>query len=444
MLGCLWGEYMSLVCEYKKNQKAVREAGFTLIEVAIALVVIGVLAVPFIQQYNLYKIDKITSESRGNLYVVKAALQKYALNYGRYPTPSAKNIVSGDIGYGEETTLTFGALPLCATDNTGVCRTTAVDNTAVLIGTVPFSTIGLPEQYTLDGYKRRFTYAITKSLTETTSFTDNGGKITLLDRTGGAHTNTNIPGNVQFVVVSHGLNGKGAYTSGGVRPFACTGLGNDIQNCNDDDTFNSNFDLVGNPPEYKRLEFSIAGANQYDDYIEFATSTTSDIWTKNANAASQDIYNRSSNDKVRIGSWGGGLLAGETFPKAKVDVAGDSTSAGNVKANRILTSRLCTFAEDAGVESYVGCVPGGGTGFPEQGVFTPSIIGGDVDPGNTKAETAGNGINCGDKALKGIREANEICSNYIPPGTFGVDASSCVTGTGGIKFVGGVLYCGNL
>lgn len=425
---------MSLVCEYKKNQKSGQESGFSLIEVAIAMVVISVLAVPFIQQYNLYKAQKITDESRGNLYVVKSALQKYALNYGRYPIPSDGNKGSGAVGYGEETTT---AVVACTVNSSTVCRTTtgSLGGVNVLIGTVPFSTIGLPEEYTLDGYKRRFTYAVTESLTSDTTFQDNKGSIRLNDNTTGFHSDTT--NNLQFIVVSHGLNGKGAFTTGGVRPYACTGAGTDVQNCNNDAIFNSNYNDIGTPPEYKRLEFGVTGATYYDDYVEFATSTSSDIWTMNAKATNQDIYNRSKADKVRIGTWDAGPLLTvppKENPDAKVDVA------GNVKANELWTSRLCTFAENAtGAASYIGCEDEG-SGTPQYKVFTPSIIGGDVDPHDTKPENQGFGINCGEKALKGIQNADEVCSNYTTP-VFTVDAS-CVTGTGGIKFVGGVLYCG--
>lgn len=438
---------MFLKQQSNKSFAARSEGGFSLMEVAIALAVIGVLAAPFINQYNIYQENKIRTESKDNLSVVRSALQKYAVNNGRYPLPSDKNMVTGVPGYGEESITPITA---CTLNSATICRTTtgSLGSAPVLVGTVPFAAIGISEQYTFDGYKRKFTYAVTQALTVQGTFTDNGGVIRLLDNdnTDGDHLGTT--NNLQFIIVSHGPNGKGSSTIDGAMPFPCTntGAGNDEENCNNDAVFNSNYAWVGPPGNqiYSRLEFGVDGATYFDDYVEYATSTTSDIWTLNANAVNADVYKRSTNGNIRIGSWGTtGLITGSTrAPDARVDVAGEPTSPGHVRAQKLLTNRLCTVTENAGGAPYIGCVAPAASGNPKGKVFAPSIIQGTP----SASQTTGDGISCsgitGTIAMTGIRNADELCGyNYIPPATITVDAS-CSGIASGQKIIGGVLYCG--
>ena len=435
----------------KNHKSRCAELGFSLIELSITLVIIGVLATPLIQQYNLYKIDKITKESRENLTVVRAALQKFAVNNGRYPLPSDKNKVTNTAGYGEESTTPLVA---CTPTSSTICRTTvgSLGSAGVLIGAVPFSAIGIPEQYTFDGYKRKFTYAVTQSLTAIGTFSDSGGVIRLIDNAAANHDGTT--NNIQFVLVSHGPNGKGAPTINGTIAAPCTGIGADLINCDNDAIFNSNYAWVGpaGDQEYRRLEFgTLNNATYFDDYVEYATSTTSDIWTMNANAVNADIYRRNPSANVKIGEWGttGAIteiivspgppvITSPRAPTAKVDVAGNTAKPGNVKAQRLLTNRLCTFTENAGATAYVGCVATT-TGSPPGKAFAPSIIGGTP----TGANMTGSGIDCGTgTAMTGIKNADETCNyNYIPPATLAID-SSCDGTKGGQKIIGGKLYCG--
>ncbi len=149
--------------------------GFSLIEVAIGLLIIGIIIGPMINEWGVYKKQQEYAVSTGNIATIKTALQKYVLNTGTYPAPADPGLASSNANYGKETSLTLAALLLvaCAPDKTVVCKATGYRNTdgtggndPVLIGDLPFATIGLPKNYAVDGYGRKFTYAVSGNLTD--------------------------------------------------------------------------------------------------------------------------------------------------------------------------------------------------------------------------------------------------------------------------------------
>lgn len=387
--------------------------GFTLLEVAIGLIILGLLTTPAIHLYRLYVIDKTRQQSDGHLIVIQSALQKFAIRNGRYPVPAAFNLGPGDTGFGREYT---GTINNCTIGMDTVCRTTGhrnmvppAGNDPVLVGTVPFAALGLPLRYARDGYLRKFTYAVTESLTATASFADGNGVIRILDRTGASAPD--VADNAHYALVAHGADGKGAFNLNGTLNAPCTAaLGADTINCSNSATFNTNFEYVGVAPDinYRRQEYTPAGALHYDDYVRYTTTTTRDTWTQTANLP--DIYSRNSGN-VRIGP-------GVGLPTIKVQVM------GNVRANQLNTTRLC---------AYAGCdTPGSVTGlfapaWPPN-VFLPEILGGYPNPNN--AGKAGGGINCGDKGMTGIANSSEICGfNSFSTGfTLGPTCAACASG----------------
>lgn len=372
-----------------KNTKA----GFTLIEITIGLAVLGLLMLPLIYFYNLHQTRERIAQSDGHLITIQSALQKFAIRNGRYPIPAAYGLGPGAANYGQEH---GGAIAACTAGMNTVCRTAGfrdllppAGNDPVLIGAVPFAALGLPQKISIDGYGRKITYAISETMTLTASFQDDRGVIKVVDRSGGNTSGTN--NNAHYVVLSHGKDGKGAFTLDGVLVQACTPAGQDLANCNNDGSFNNNYDFL---PEYVRYAVDPAGAQHFDDYTRFATTTTGDTWTKTANAP--DIYNRNTGN-IRMGPGG--------TPSARVEVM------GNIKSDALNTTRLCL---------YGGCdTPGSITGLAAPAhpprVFKPEILGG--TPNTANAAKAGGGISCGDKAMTGIGKSDEECNyNKFPPG----------------------------
>lgn len=372
--------------------------GFTVLEIAIGLLVLGLLATPAIQLYRLAVVERTLKQSDGHLIIIQSALQKFALRNGRYPVPAAFNLGPGVADFGREYT---GAINACAMGMDTVCRAIGerdvilpAGNDPVLIGSVPFAALGLPLRYARDGYAHKFTYAVTESMIAAASFVDDQGAVRVVDR-----ANTDTPGtaaNAHYALVAHGKDGKGAFNLTGTLSTPCTAAGTDTNNCNNDAIFNNNFDYMGTAPfiEYKRYEATAAGAQHYDDYVRFSTTTTGDTWTQTANAP--DIYSR-NNGNIRIGPG--------PAPTAKIEVM------GNLRATRLRTTQLCV---------YGGCDAAGpvaGLAVPAWPplVFKPDIIGG--TPNTANANRPGGGISCGDMGLTGIGLSDEECAyNRFPVG----------------------------
>ena len=423
---------MSFVVNHKKAKKTDR--GFTLIEVAIGLAILGILTIPVVQGYKLYLAEKIITESSSRLSTIQSALQKYAIMYGHYPIPAERNLGMGDAGFGTAYT---GVIPTCSTGIEPICRTIIGSRDAsippdgvadpVLIGDVPFATLGLPQKFISDGYKNKFTYAITESLVTSATFGDSLGAIKLLDRNSadGDDDDRFIPGSdAHYVIISHGKNRKGAFTMNGVLAAPCNGTGIDLENCDGDAIFTSNKDDIGAPGNsvYERFSSEVAGSGYYDDYIAASRTTNSGIWVRTANTA--NIFNTESK-RIRIGTGG--------TPTALVEVMD-----GNVLATDALhVTRICAFSgcDNAGLNDFNVEDPALYVDPPSR-VFDPAVFGG--TPLSTHINRPGGGINCGDQGVSGIRYTDENCSNLapIPPPSMG----SCAVGATGVD-ASGTLIC---
>ncbi|MDB5492028.1 MAG: hypothetical protein JWO78_1877, partial [Micavibrio sp.] len=175
---------------FRDSSGHAREKGFTLIEIAIGMIIIGLLAVPYLQTYQAWKLKTITKETSDNASAVQSALAKYATRYGHYPLPANPSLASGAAGDGVE--VAVGGVGTCSLASTGVCRSTttwtgAHGQTTVLIGTVPYATLGLPLKNTYDGYKNRFKYAVTELMTKappTYTFSNDDGILQVVDKDG--------------------------------------------------------------------------------------------------------------------------------------------------------------------------------------------------------------------------------------------------------------------
>ena len=211
-----------------RNRDRPSSAGFTLIELGVVLFILtlllGTLLVPLATQVDRSNINA----TQKSLDEIKEALIGFALANGRLPCPADPTIATG-------------------LANAGVERATCTG--ANVNGVLPWTTLGVNET---DAWGRRYTYRVTPSFADAipaNTFTPPGGcaptppptqssfalcsqgDITVTD--GSSNIATQIPA----VVVSHGKNGYGAYTSSGTQ-LSTTGAGTDeLENTDTDATF---------------------------------------------------------------------------------------------------------------------------------------------------------------------------------------------------------------
>lgn len=274
-----------------------KNAGFTLIEVSLALIFLSILAVPMILQYNLYIKELKKSNTTGALTNINSALQIYVPNNAGYPLPASLAAAPGDGAYGMPgATLTptgCGGGWLAAE---GYCTTGGAN--PVLIGGVPFAALGINEDDALDYWGNKIIYAVTASRTDLsttydpTDTGDTAGGITV-QAYDGTRTVTTVDTDTDVFLLSSGPTGRGGYTRDGqaVGVACVTGTPEtEDENCDFDATFflpeNPNVDAV-NPGDAPNIglqkELSTAwndvdGNDFFDDYTRYIDELPVQNW----------------------------------------------------------------------------------------------------------------------------------------------------------------------
>lgn len=480
-----------------------KEAGFSLIEVAIALAVLSILIIPLMRMYTLEVKEQRIEQDKYSVSTASTALIKYALLHGRYPAP-ATALAQGNANFGKEAVepaLGWADCQNAATPATTVCKTTTntLGGAGVLIGVLPFVEINVPYTSVLDANGNALTYAVTESLTKTASYNEDGGAVNItsltIDPITKAFLDTNLypvgSPHAQFVVVNHGPDARGSKSQAGALVNACGTNANstDFENCNRDGVFRTNT----LPNSTENVPFEAAGALHFDDYVAETDSTASGIWSYLPDTASTDLSIR---DRM-----GGNVATGNCdgrypcIPVSRLDVYGDgSVAAPVVRATKINTKRICgrgNSGADAPGSGSFGCIsdysklrndkPSGTDNLVTTCVtsaggvvtctaamnvwndsslppwFTPNLVMG-TPPVLTNASTywlntsehgefhRGNGIRCIDgAAMGGIFNYDEACNN-VASRPVNIDAasatrlSSCGTGT----YARGILASGQI
>jgi type II secretory pathway pseudopilin PulG len=206
-----------------------RAAGFTLVEIAIGLVImallLGMLMVPLGTQFDQSRY----AEAQKHLDIAREAVIGFALATGRLPCP---------------------AQPAKAT-NSLVPPLAGTEDCTLALGVLPWAALGIPET---DAWDRRLTYRVTAAFADApgagtlSSFllTDNG---TMTINNGTADIATQVPA----VIVSHGKNGFGAFLSSGTQVAGAAG--NEAENTDNNVLFISRT----NAPDFDDLVTWVSG-----------------------------------------------------------------------------------------------------------------------------------------------------------------------------------------
>jgi prepilin-type N-terminal cleavage/methylation domain-containing protein len=257
--------------------------GFTLTELAIVLIIFGFVSSVVFLALQKYMKHGTLNTTRENMDISQGALLEFQAKQGRYPCPADPEVPSTDIDYGRE--------------DCGLPRVNGEDIDGdgvpeqVMIGSLPFAEMLEPangngvvdapfsQNTTLDGWSHKLTYAVTVTLTDENTFNDREGAIDVVDE-----YDRSVLANNDFVhlaVVSHGEDGRGAYTLDGEQIDTC-GAGvslppspdpdnpalanNELENCDNDGVFMSGL--------RNDLDHSYN-----DDYVKFLMSQVSSHWT---------------------------------------------------------------------------------------------------------------------------------------------------------------------
>lgn len=240
-----------------------QSAGFTLIELTIAFVIISILMAGGMKILSAQVNISRQSETKSRMEAIRTALMAFILRNNRLPCPAVPGLIAGDAGYGLEAVAvaggtctdvpSFGALP-----------------SIVSTGVIPWVSLGLSEDFSTDGHYNRFTYQVASKATDPAPHSASGMRGYIAIHSAGPGTPGAAPAGNQLndcsagaafnpcaavaVIVSHGRNGLGAYTTGGTVISAAGASADELANTDGDARF-------------VRREYSDAAGNVFDDSV---------------------------------------------------------------------------------------------------------------------------------------------------------------------------------
>lgn len=320
-----------------------RQGGFTLIELSIVLVIVGFFMVGLIKAYELYQIDKIESEQDSKMDIMRRALSSYIQDEKcidsngnekpetwcrdngrehlanesiggedavRYPCPADPDLAPDKSGYATEAR-SGGS---CETDN--LVEITDSGSTVAFKGAFPARTVGLSPEKMVDPYGNKYSYVVSKDMTQTDALnkTSSEGNLEISTESGDTHK-------ARFGLFSHGQNGEGAYTRAGHQ------IG--VNNTNSTDAENADTD---NDFAMRQGQFRAEGDTYYDD--SFAASLVDekdDEWWHTMDDAGQDLTHRNPGNLILSQKAGSRVGIGTNSPSSKLNIADGSVHMNNGK-----------------------------------------------------------------------------------------------------------------
>jgi type II secretory pathway pseudopilin PulG len=350
-------------------------AGFTLVEMCLVLIIVGLFIAGWVGYYKMYMKQRDMNTARDNTRLLASDISYFRVIQDRYPCPARMDLPRTDFRFGHsfantctQTDIENGACdpqdaicnptvipgldPTALTPASpwqcagGIClvlgtRDVTGDgvNDPVLIGAYPVRDMALQtqrrsltsprgigdeagrntalgyEQDSMDPWGGQYRYAVTLSLVRSDTFRFYQGTIAVRDEFGQPTAGINNDGH--FVILSHGPNQRGAFlVQTGTQPSPC-GLDTDAadnENCDMDGVFTQGlFNYEADTPAF------------FDDVIRIGGSETTLIWDRIPDAAGVPTENLRN---LNTGNIGVGMIA-ETqatgtlrTPTQKLDVSG--------------------------------------------------------------------------------------------------------------------------
>jgi type II secretory pathway pseudopilin PulG len=234
------------------------EDGFSLIEICIGIIIVGLLTAAFARFADVSLQQKREQDLKIGLDELRDALADYEKNpqHPYLPCPAPLTAQNSSNAFGRSVTCDG------ANHNDGTFVATGRARLKIRIGAVPIRDLGISSDMMLDPWYRRITYAVTEQNT-TAAGAASEGAITVND---GFRNSETVPaGIVPYVVFSAGPDGAGAYSTEGKLFAACDNGSKDGQNCAHGGTF---IDADRSDP---------VGAQHYDDRLIYGAQSSAGI-----------------------------------------------------------------------------------------------------------------------------------------------------------------------
>lgn len=230
--------------------------GFSLIEMAICLVLVGAMSVFYVQVAAGRQNLQCEGDTPGQLQKLQLSLAEYASAHGRFPRPAAQGVGPNAGDYGSEVA---GVDSSILTAGSGANR--------VLIGVVPHNSLQLPSDMAQDCWGNKITYAVSEIYTSTASYADPHLQGVITVNRGTLASPQPLSTTVGYVLVSHGAEALGAVpASYSGPPRSCNGAQSDpgVTRIDKENCDNANATYYASSVNGGTID-----ADFFDDYIVF-------------------------------------------------------------------------------------------------------------------------------------------------------------------------------
>lgn len=200
-----------------------RQTAYSLLEMSIVMVVVALISTSLFSSYAAQRKISQFNETQKKLDAIKETLIGFAQTYGRLPCPAVPNLPENQILAGIEDRV----------DTNAPCSRN--------YGALPWASLGISGT---DTWGRRYTYFVSAKFSApspapgTSSFSlatgsgnDTAGTANIKSSSNGSTIAADLPA----VIVSHGPNGFGAFTTTGQQIVGA--VGDELENANNTQTF---------------------------------------------------------------------------------------------------------------------------------------------------------------------------------------------------------------
>jgi len=387
-----------------------KNKGFTLIEMAIFLTVVSMFVSSSLSTYQTYRMKEAIGQGKYRSGLIASKLGAFVGHNSRLPCPADPTLPPSDSEAGLEQCI-YNTGFVVGTCDGAVCNIPggrdlstdpdfAVNN--LLIGTVPYLTLGITRKDSMDGWGGMFTYAVGEELTIATVGSPPAGSGFSMARgvidqqardsvtsiiTSTVASNTLLPNSFMVAVISHGKNNRGAYNYAGTLIAPCIDPNNvgsmDEENCDGD------FSFISTDAGTEIYSLRTDSTDFFDDRFSFFNVI---------NDADKWAYTSGSTMTNKLG---GNVGIGINQPEEALHIV------GQIKVDNYQSNKICN-------NDGSNC-------------FNPDIIG-------------GTGIDCVGGLMTGVRNGNTICLEVV--GTANITTATCPFGEF-MKTIdaGGIIVC---
>lgn len=218
------------------------QEGFSLIELSIVMIVIGIVMVGVMDLQRLHLANKTYADTRANIADINRAISVYVSRNSRLPCPASLNAKRSEEPYGVapdcKELLSFNSVD---TDKTHLI-VNGRDDEKIIIGRIPFRELNIAENTSKDGWRKDLFYAVSANLTDMEKYDQFKGVIDVVDDYDRSLTEINT--GAQYIVFSTGADPvlPGDESCDVKRP--------DGENCNGDGIFRVSDIALGNKKSF--------------------------------------------------------------------------------------------------------------------------------------------------------------------------------------------------